>query len=115
MVESAGKLVLTINGGSSSLKTAMYRIGEGESLVLTASAIRLGSPMGRLRMADSDGQILLDRQVGPVDQAAAFLELVGWLDQHYAPGCLHAVGHRLVHGGRRFTEPQLITEELIRS
>jgi acetate kinase len=64
-------------------------------------------------MVDPEGRTLLNREIGPVDHLAAFQQLAEWLDQQYAADSLDAVGHRLVHGGRRFTEPQLITEELM--
>jgi acetate kinase len=113
MTESHGRLVLTINSGSSSLKLALYRVDAQESLVLSGGAVRLGLSGGRLRMADSEGRVQLDREIGPADHLAAFQQLAAWLDQRYPSGTIDAVGHRLVHGGRRFTEPQLITEELM--
>src|SRR5260370_984019 len=115
MRESSVKLILSVNSGSSSLKLALYQIGDEESRVVSGSVVRLGQPGSRLRIASPDGQILLDREIGPADHAAAFQQLVEWLDQHYPSDGLSAVGHRLVHGGRRFAEPALISGELIRS
>jgi acetate kinase len=115
MLTSSGKLILTINSGSSSLKVALYCVQDEESLVLSGGAVRLGLPGGRLRMTDAEGQTLLDRECGPIDHLAAFHELAGWIQHEYRAGDLIAVGHRVVHGGRRFTEPHLVTEELIRA
>jgi acetate kinase len=115
MAESSGKLILTINSGSSSLKVALYQIADEESLVLSGSAVRLGLPAGRLKVTGAGGEVLLDRDIGPADHAAAFGQLAEWLDQHYPSDRLSAVGHRLVHGGRNFTEPQLVTQELLRA
>src|SRR5215467_6592917 len=106
------KRILTINSGSSSLKMAMYMVGDIASLVLSGGVNRIGSGGGRLRMSDSEGHLVLDRDIGQVDQAGAFREVAAWLDQ-CRPGQVDAVGHRVVHGGRRFTEPALITDELI--
>lgn len=112
MVSSSDKLILTINSGSSSLKLALYRIDDCESLV-RGGATRLGLAGGRLRFADAQGRILLDREVGPVDHLAAFHELAGWIRQNYPAESLAAIGHRIVHGGRRFTEPHLVTDEMV--
>src|SRR5215472_4466386 len=112
MVNSSDKLILTINSGSSSLKLALYRIDDCESLV-RGGATRLGLPGGRLRIADAQGRAILDREVGPIDHLAAFQELAGWIRQNYPAGSLAAIGHRVVHGGRRFSEPHLVTEEMV--
>jgi acetate kinase len=115
MLASSAKLILTINSGSSSLKVALYRVDDGESLVLSGGAARLGLPGGRLRMTDPQGRTLLDRECGPIDHLTAFHELAGWIRQHFPASDLIAVGHRVVHGGRNFTEPHLVTEEMIRA
>src|SRR5215471_17178770 len=107
MVSSSDKLILTINGGSSSLKLALYRVDDCE-LLARGGATRLGLPGGRLRIADAQGRILLDREVGPIDHLVAFHELAGWIRQNYPAGSLAAIGHRVVHGGRRFSEPHLV-------
>ena len=112
MVSSSDKLILTINSGSSSLKLALYRIDDCESLV-RGGATRLGLPGGRLRIADAQGSAILDREVGPIDHLAAFQELAGWIRQNYPAGSLAAIGHRVVHGGRRFSEPHLVTDEMV--
>jgi acetate kinase len=115
MSTSSGKLILTINSGSSSLKMALYGVHDGESLVLSGGAVRLGLPRGRLRITDAQGRALLDREVGAIDHLAAFHELAGCIHQNYPAGSLAAIGHRIVHGGRRFTEPHLVNDEMIQS
>src|SRR5260370_14788540 len=94
MGDSFVKLILSVNSGSSSLKLTLYQIGDEESLVMSGSAVRLGQPGGRLRIASPEGQILLDREIGPADHAAAFQRLVQWLDQHYPLQGLSAPGQR---------------------
>jgi acetate kinase len=114
MVSSSDKLILTINSGSSSLKLALYRFDDCQSLA-RGGATRLGLPGGRLRMTDAQTRILLDRECGPIDHLAAFNELAAWIGQNYSRSDLMAIGHRIVHGGRRFTEPHLVTDEMIQS
>ena len=114
MVSSSDKLILTINSGSSSLKLALYRVDDWQTLV-RGGATRLGLHGGRLRIADARGCALLDREVGPIDHLAAFHELAGWIRHNYPAGSLKAIGHRIVHGGSRFTEPHLVTDDMIRS
>ncbi len=49
------------------------------------------------------------------DHAAAVGALMDWIEQRLGRVPLAAVGHRFVHGGPRYCEPQRITPELIRN
>ncbi len=109
--------VLTINSGSSSLKAALYWMGEQESLRLSVEVSRIGSSVGsvgsRLRITNAGGATLLDQQNSLPDHNSALHELFAWLTQHEAGQGLDAVGHRIVQGGQRYREPQLITPDLL--
>ncbi len=105
--------VLTINSGSSSLKAALYEMGEPASLMLSLEASRIGTPGSRIQITAADGATLLDRQNDVTNHDAALRALFEWLAQHDAGQRLDAVGHRIVHGGHRYREPQFITPELI--
>ncbi|WP_413801491.1 acetate kinase [Streptomyces iranensis] len=91
-----GSRVLVLNSGSSSVKYQLLDMADGSR---PASGIveRIGE--------------------GPVADHAAALKQVA--DELAAKGLgldspeLAAVGHRVVHGGTRFTEPTLITDEVV--
>ena len=87
-------LVLVINSGSSSLK---YQVRDTETQELTAKGI-------------------IDR-IGDVvpDHTAALEELSTRLRRELDGRTIDAVGHRVVHGGERFSEPVLINNEIVRS
>ncbi|MFF5175494.1 acetate/propionate family kinase [Micromonospora sp. NPDC000089] len=78
--------VLVLNCGSSSVK---YRLYDGEEVRAKGTVERVGEPGG-----------------GPADHEAAVRQILDRLD---LTG-LAAVGHRVVHGGRRFSEPVLIDD-----
>ncbi|MCC9205563.1 acetate/propionate family kinase [Arthrobacter sp. zg-Y769] len=86
--------VLVINSGSSSLK---YQVRETDTRELLAKGI-------------------IDR-IGDVvpDHAAALEELSSRLRDELDGRSIDAVGHRVVHGGERFSEPVLINNEIVRS
>ena len=52
--------VLVINGGSSSLKFAVYRVGPGETLLLSGVAERIGLRGGRFLARDAAGSSLVE-------------------------------------------------------
>jgi acetate kinase len=96
------KPVLVVNAGSSSLKYQL--LGDGE--VLAKGLIEeIGSDSATLR---SDGQTTHQ----PVRDHGAAL---AWMCEQLGGSRLDdllAVGHRVVHGGTRFTEPVLITADV---
>ncbi|MFC0599433.1 acetate kinase [Streptomyces palmae] len=96
--------VLVLNSGSSSLK---YQL-----LDMARARPGSGSAAGRLTsgIVERIGE-------GPVaDHAAALKQVSEELDRQglgLDSPKLAAVGHRVVHGGTRFTEPTLITDEVV--
>ena len=48
--------LLTINSGSSSIKTSLYRLDGGEQLVAVGQIEGIGREQGRFRMSDAAGQ-----------------------------------------------------------
>jgi acetate kinase len=113
--DRSGKNILTINIGSSSLKAGLYRTGRADApeALLSARASRIGLDDARMLIAGQKGVVMLDRAIGMADHSAAIEAFVAWLKEHNLYRQIGAVGHRIVHGGRRFSEPQLITPELM--
>jgi acetate kinase len=104
--------LLTINTGSSSLKAAVYTVGDQEQLLLTAQVERIGLPSSHLAITDAAGRLLLDRTEAFPDHAAALHLVLDWLAAN-THDALNAVGHRVVHGGVRYSAPTIITHDLI--
>lgn len=113
MTDSSEHRVLAINTGSSSLKAALYQMSEKESLILSADVKRIGLPGSRMRVTDGSGATLFERQADLSDHEAALQATFGWLEQHNFHQPMHGVGHRIVHGGIRYSEPHLVTPEVV--
>jgi acetate kinase len=105
--------LLTINVGSSSLKAVLYRLGPAETVEARASAERIGTPPSSLRIVDAQGAELLSRSDALPDHAAALEALCTWLRARCLDEGLRAVGQRVVHGGRRYSAPTLITDTVL--
>ncbi|WP_433874692.1 acetate/propionate family kinase [Sinomonas atrocyanea] len=98
-------LVLVINSGSSSLKYQVRDVDAGT--VLTEGLIeRIGMGNG----GGGDGEA-----VGPRDHAEALDHVDRALHDVLGDRAIDAVGHRVVHGGERFSEPVLANNEIIRA
>ena len=111
--------LLVINSGSSSVKFAAYDVAPGSALQRIANGRIEGiGSAPRLRVWGQDGACLEDRRIDvPADPVRgpeeAFRQLFDWLGQHAAGRTLGAVGHRVVHGGERFTQPARVTPEIL--
>lgn len=105
-------LLLAINGGSSSIKFALYAPAEPPRRELSGNLERIGSPAAQLQVkfADRPPQSLAV-DAGDHDQAVG--SLMNWLKDGIGDHKLAAVGHRIVHGGPNFTQTTRITPDMI--
>jgi acetate kinase len=105
--------ILTINSGSSSIKFSLYHMGRAETLVLSGSIGGIGFGSGIFHVKDADGKTVVERHLQPQNHGAALKEIIKWLQSSPTVNDLEAVGHRLVHGGNRFSRPHLVTPDLL--
>ena len=110
MAESDSQLVLTLNGGSSSLKFALYAAGKPVPH-LRGQFDRLGrsGTTFKVRMA---GRHQDAQPVKADDHAAALAYMFDWLERPMEGGTLVAMGHRIVHGGPRYRIHSVVDDEL---
>ncbi len=104
---SDDEYVLAINAGSSSLKCALFQ-WVGTTLrnggYPTESSVSLPA-LERLHL-----------EAGPGTESRTAAGLQGLLERHSIgekPDRLRGVGHRIVHGGTRYTQPAVITPEIL--
>lgn len=114
------KSILTVNGGSSSLKCGLYSIGADNQL--TAGCIlKLGNLLGhpvqvQIQQGDHERQTLtLDLSESGAEQRhqAALGWVLTWIEQNLPEHQLIATGHRIVHGGDRFSAPTHINDDVM--
>ncbi len=106
---------LVLNAGSSSLKFCVYRRGEGPWGLECQGQIEGIGTAPRLSAKDGAGTRLMDEGLddGVRDGRAAIDALAVWLRSRYAGSNVVAVGHRVVHGGSRFTTPTIVNREAL--
>ena len=111
---SEGTRVLVLNAGSSSVKYQLIDMLDGSRLA-SGLVERIGEPAGRLVHTSPGGERRESSQVFP-DHGAALKAVA---EELAADGLdldspeLAAIGHRVVHGGLRFTAPTVITDEVL--
>jgi acetate kinase len=91
--------ILCLNSGSSSLKFAVYRLGEGRETRCAEGAVeQIGLEDARLWLHGERGEVLSDTPGEFPQHGSALRALFGVLEAHRL-SMLDAVGHRVVHGG----------------
>jgi len=104
--------VLAINGGSSSIKFALYRIDGMLERILYGKVDRIG-----LKGTSLDFNNLIKNKKGNIrievsDHKSVANFLIDWLEKQIDFSLISGVGHRVVFG-MKHTDPELITNELL--
>ncbi|MBV8458560.1 MAG: acetate/propionate family kinase [Acetobacteraceae bacterium] len=102
-----------INAGSSSVKFALYT---GDEAIVRGEVDGLGVQPG-VRVAGPNGQPLPPFALGPkppTTPSGVIPLLLSWLREHLGHLKIAGVGHRVVHGGTRFTRPTVVTPEVLK-
>ena len=107
------KNVLAINGGSSSIKFALYEVAEVQRKVFEGSLERIGLPKSLLRIKGLAQTDNFSKDIIAGDQKAAVGVLMDWIQKRVGADALTAVGHRMVQGGPKYSEPQIVTREIL--
>ena len=107
--DAANANILTINGGSSSIKFALFDASEPLQRILDGSIERIGLAGATFTVKGVEN---FSRPLTLPNYAAAVNVLMDWL-QERTGHALTAVGHRVVHGGPKYVKPQQITAEMI--
>jgi acetate kinase len=105
--------ILAINGGSSSIKFALFEAGDSLERIMAGSVERIGLPGTIFRAKRSGPAATVSRLLTASDHTVAVDAVLDWIEENGGHGALAAVGHRVVHGGPQYSEPQRITVEVI--
>ena len=103
--------ILTINGGLSSLKFALFERNDSAKRLLAGRIERIGLNDSRWVVTHPGDEE--DRQVDAPNQQTAAGLLIDWLERTVGLAQIAAVGHRVVHGGSRYHQPERVTADLI--
>ncbi|WP_020476461.1 acetate/propionate family kinase [Zavarzinella formosa] len=112
-MQPANPRILTINGGSSSIKFALFEGGDSRRVVEGAIS-RIGLSEATLRVKGANPADNVSLSLSAPDYAAAVSVLMSWVEGHNKRDALTAVGHRVVHGGPKYREAQRITVVMVR-
>jgi acetate kinase len=104
--------ILTINGGSSSIKFSLYKIEEPLKLLFNGQVENIGSLKSKLSSYNSITQQKNNLAIKASNHDEAANHLIDWLEKQEGFNSIKAIGHRIVHG-MNHTEPAIISSELL--
>ena len=113
-MKPANPSILTINGGSSSIKFALYQVGEPLKRGLYGTVDRIGMSGTNLTFHDRGTNRQDSRSLDASDHKSAATFLMDWLEEQHGFESVQAVGHRVVHG-MQHTAPELVTRSCWRN
>ncbi len=108
----ASRIILCLNSGSSSLKLALYQIGDGEEILLAEGAVE-NNDAQTARLWIRSVQTHFENSDVDVSSPAAALHAASMALERLDLPHPDAVGHRLVHGGTHHAAPERVTQRLV--
>ncbi len=105
-------MILTINGGSSSIKFSLYRIDEPLKQLFSGEIENIGTKKSILNFNNNKDQQKNSFDIEAADHDEAANHLIDWLEKQEQFDSVKAIGHRIVHG-MKHTQPELVTDDLL--
>src|SRR5665213_3088534 len=105
--------ILTINAGSSSIKVVLFDVPNAPQRIFQVVIRNIGQLTASLAVTYPDKPAEPPTTVNAEDHIGAFKILAEWLGKQTVSQSPAAIGHRLVHGGPKYYQPQIIDDELL--
>jgi acetate kinase len=105
--------ILTINSGSSSLRFALFADCESLPKVLSGKFDRIGLPDSQLSFKGTSSSQNEERTIDAPDHVACVSLLVKLLEEKTGGCFINTIGHRVVHGGPRYRDSQLVDDSML--
>src|SRR4051794_34231212 len=102
------------NSGSSSIKFGLFEISAAEPTPLCKGLLDEHETKPRLVVKSPAGEDLFEKRRGASDADSdhLFADVLGFIEDRFGDHRLHAVGHRVVHGGLDYSAPVELTDDI---
>jgi acetate kinase len=105
-------MILAINGGSSSIKFALFKTGNSLKQLFNGAIENIGTQKATLNFSNTIDQQKNSIDIEAADHDQAANHLIEWLEKQEHFDSIKAIGHRIVHG-MDHTEPEPVTDDLL--
>jgi acetate kinase len=111
-MKPANPHILTINGGSSSIKFVLYEVGDPLKRKLNGKIDRIGLSGTNLMYYETGKNQQESLGIAASDHGSAANVLIDWLQKQDEFSAVVALGHRVVHGMKHI-QPEIVTQDLL--
>jgi acetate kinase len=109
-----GDILLTFNPGSSTIKLGLFAIEANRPHCIGSGMIDLRHRPLTLHVVEGGAATDFPLKAVATDDLHEVIdETLGWLKSHFSVSALAGVGHRVVHGGDRFTGPEAVSGDML--
>ncbi len=111
-----GQAILTINAGSSSIKFSVFLLPQSNQILVGQIDGIGGESTFKVRWCSENSEHTINwpHAKQPHNHREALSELIQWLHSAAQDVEIIAVGHRVVHGGQKYSAPTIITDEVMK-
>ncbi|MGD9656439.1 MAG: acetate/propionate family kinase [Methylocystis sp.] len=106
-------LVVTLNAGSSSVKFALFAAAADWPQLMVVGAVDGIGAKPRFRVDVVDEKASERKLAAKLTHRKAIAEIFKWIEVAYPTATISAIGHRVVHGGLRFSAPVIVDAETL--
>jgi acetate kinase len=110
---STASRILTVNGGSSTIKFAVFTSEHPPERILSGQVENIGPSGATLSAKDPAASQSYRVALSASDHRQAAGALIDWIAEWTGNGHFAAIGHRVVHGGVTLDEHQVVTPGLM--
>jgi len=114
MINTKPACILSVNGGSSSIKFSLH-LDDSLELLMSGALDFTVIKNSRLQIKFKEDNIFKDERTQFDDLTGSIEAIISWLKDNQQHFSVAAIGHRVVQGGPSHREPTLITDDLIES
>ena len=104
--------ILIINGGSSSIKFALYKKMDSLQQLFRGEIENIGAKNAKLNFTDSISNKINSIDISANDYDDAANSLINWIEKETDFNSIKTIGHRIVHG-MNHSNPEKVTTELL--
>ncbi|RZM91012.1 acetate kinase [Bradyrhizobium genosp. SA-3] len=106
--------VLVLNSGSSSIKFGLFELAASGPDLLCNGLLDEHEATPRLVVKGPTGETLFEtrRDAADADSGHLFADVLTFIDERFGEHRLRAIGHRIVHGGRDYSGPVELTDDV---
>jgi len=106
-------MLVIINAGSSSIKFSLYRTGSSAPSRMSFGQFSGFGAVVAFGAKTDEGTVLTEQLLPELLHAQAIDILLKWIADTYPDYRLTSAGHRVVHGGNRYSAPIVIDDEVL--